>query len=110
RRIDAVAGGLDFIDYSEAFGFGRELDELVAAIERNLLPLDPDLALAVCYHFLDTDAQVLQRADDSSGSIGESYCQAAELFVRAAAKAEDRDAVLDLALECIRCNDYGARD
>lgn len=110
RRIDALTSDLDFIGYREAFGFGSELDAVVADIERTLLPLDPDLTVAICYHFLNTDSEVLNSVDDSSGSVGDSYRDDAALFARGAKKAQDRESVCDLTLDCIRNNDYGVRD
>ncbi len=105
-----LTSDLDFIGYREAFGFGSELDAVVADIERTLLPLDPDLTVAICYHFLNTDSEVLNSVDDSSGSVGDPYRDAAALFARGAKKAQDRESVCDLTLDCIRNNDYGARD
>ncbi|MBD5780670.1 hypothetical protein IEN85_14310 [Pelagicoccus sp. NFK12] len=110
NRIDSLTANLDYIDYRQASHFGQELDTVVQSIEQNLLPLDPDLTLAICYHFLDTDEEVFNLVDDSDGSIGDPYRNVADLFSQAAVNAQDRLTVVDLTLDCIRNNNYGARD
>lgn len=73
KRIQSLRRGRRFIDYRASFDFSRELDALLADIESGLLALSPKHAFELVDRFLATAESVLNRVDDSSGSVGQVY-------------------------------------
>lgn len=83
KRIQSINRGRRFIDYRESSAFSRELDQVVAEIAM-LLPKDPKATFTLTDAFMNTHPKVLNRCDDSNGSIGDVYRYAAQLWMDAA--------------------------
>jgi tetratricopeptide (TPR) repeat protein len=98
-----------FVRYRDSFTLAHELEALVNAIEQQVLPHDPDAALELAESFLRTDDNTLGRADDSSGSVGDVYGDAARLWLRAAAAGLGGNRVERL-LAILADDPYGTRD
>lgn len=71
RRIAGLARSSRFVAYRESFALARQLAEVVEAIERKLLPLDPAQAFELADAFLETDHNTFGRIDDSSGVVAD---------------------------------------
>ena len=111
KRIASLRRGRRFIDYQASFDFARELEALLADIERGLLATSPKHAFDLVDRFLATAESVLNRVDDSNGSVGEVYRQAVLLWLTAAREWQDANVdwperVYQLYLQ----NDYGVLD
>jgi len=117
RRIAGLRRASRFVHYRESFGFARDLAEIVVAIESRVLPEAPATAFELADAFLSTEGCVLDRVDDSSGAVGEVFCDACRCWLKAAAAAGDE--ILDETpdgdrVELLRSraveSDYGVRD
>ena len=111
KRIQSLRRGRRFIDYRASFDFSCELDALLADIESGLLALSPKHAFDLVDQFLATAESVLNRVDDSSGSVGQVYRDAVMLWLTAAnawqgANVDWLERVYDLYQQ----NDYGVLD
>lgn len=60
--------------------FAADLEQILGGIERAILPGDPALALELVAHFIGHDKDVYERADDSTGRLGDVFRQACTLF------------------------------
>lgn len=77
-----------FLGYAEARAFGRELEQWLDQIERELMPQDPALALDLAEAFVLADAKFFERADDSDGAVGDAVRAGCRLWLRCAAGCE----------------------
>jgi len=59
--------------------------------------------------FLETDSNVFERCDDSSGYIGGVFADAKDLFVDYASRYEDKKKITALLLKLSETDDYGVR-
>ena len=111
KRIASLRRGRRFIDYRASFDFARELEAVLADIENGLLTLSAKHAFDQVDRFLATAESVLNRVDDSSGSVGQVYRDAVILWLTAAkvwqgANVDWLERVYDLYQQ----NDYGVLD
>lgn len=89
-----------------------QIDQIIAAVNKNLRGQAPELAAEVLELLITSDNVVFERADDSNGDLGGCYRYAVECWGKTWAQAEKIDQkklaekVFDVALE----NDYGVRD
>ena len=99
------------IGYSEAPEFARTLHSWLEQVERELLPKDPAAAVALFEAFIEADAALLERADDSGGYIGDAVRAACRLWLRAAARCKAPAAEWqDRLVRLVGADDYGARE
>ena len=100
-----------FIGYRDSHAFGGELESWLGQIERELVPRDPEAALALVETFIESDAKFFERADDSDGAIGDAMREACRLWLRAAAlcKPPTRGWTARL-FQLANADEYGARD
>ena len=116
KRVQSISRGRRFIDYNESYPFSRQLDALLDEIERLLLPLSPQLAFDIIDRFLLTAANVIERVDDSGGSVGYSYQRGVELWLEAACRWNKSGAEPcnenwpARVLAFYKANDYGLYD
>jgi hypothetical protein len=110
RRLKRFRSGRAFISYHESSDFACELGAWLDDVEALILPADPETAWKLADAFIRLDEDVLDRADDSNGSIGAVFVRACGTWLRAAAALPaDRDWVEQLhALQSEK--DYGTRD
>jgi len=110
RRLRRLRNGRAFISYEESGEFARELEAWLDDVETGLLEADPGTACELVDRFVQSDAQILERADDSNGSIGDAYRRACGLWHRAAAALPADTARVERVHELHAGNDYGTRD
>lgn len=100
-----------YLAYAEARAFGQQLEEWLAQVERELLPLDPARALELVEGFVTSDTRWFERADDSDGAVGSAVRAACRLWVRCAARCEAPAAEWPERLaRLFDGDDYGARE
>jgi hypothetical protein len=110
RRLKRFREGRSFISYRESGGFARELDAWLDDVEAGLLAADPQTAWKLVDRFIRADARILDRADDSNGSIGDSFRRACRLWHQAAAALPADPVWVERVHELHAGNDYGTRD
>lgn len=100
-----------FLPRSAAGSFGRELEDWLDEIERELLPLDPARAQALAEAFLSSDADFFEHIDDSDGVIGEAIGAGCRLWLRAAKAQPDQEVAhwVDRVHALAHADEYGAR-
>ncbi len=111
KRIATLArGNPRFVPYGGSFELARGLRELVSTIHERVLPHDAAAAFALADAFIQTDASVYERIDDSSGIVADAYRDACRLWLEAASRIpEPRDWVA-LLFERAEKDDYGVRE
>jgi hypothetical protein len=111
RRITSLKRGRRFVDYRASFDFARELEAVLTDIESGLLEHSPEHAFDLVDRFLATAESVLNRVDDSGGTVGEVYRQAVLLWL-AAARVWRGASVdwLERIAQLYQQNDYGVLD
>jgi len=115
RRISALRGGKRFIPYGEASQVANEMVTIAEDIRTDVLPRDPEKAMALAEKLFCLDRVILDRADDSDGRIGDELRAACVLWldaaaaVRAANPDDGPDWPADL-YEFYQANDYGVRE
>lgn len=77
-----------FLDYRASQEWGAELGAWLSQIERELLPRDPMAVVSLAESFIESDVIFFERADDSSGCIGDAMRAACRLWLQAAARCE----------------------
>lgn len=86
--LDGWRRATRFIGFRESHAFAAELEAWLGQVERELLPRDPALALALFEALIASDGKFFERADDSDGGIGDAIRSACRLWLKAAAKCE----------------------
>lgn len=100
-----------FIRYGEAAAFASEIDLWLTQLENELAPLDAARALALCERLIESDGKLIERTDDSNGSMGATLRGACEVWLRIAAlcKSSRTDWVEHLQA-LATADDYGVRE
>jgi hypothetical protein len=97
--------------YNESSAFGRELERWITQVEKEVLPMNPPLALGLFETFIESDAAWFDRADDSGGSIGDAVRSACEHWLQAARRCESpADEWPQRLVALYRGDEYGARE
>lgn len=100
-----------FLDYRATVEWAAEAEAWLVQVEHELLPLDPMAVVALAEAFVESDGSFLDRADDSSGSIGGAVDSACRLWLRAAALSESPADLWPARLRRLHEADrYGTRD
>ena len=73
RRLRRLRDGRSFIAYRESSSFAHELEAWLDDLENGLLGTDPAGAWRLIDEFIRADGDMLDRADDSDGLIGDAY-------------------------------------
>ncbi len=111
KSLNAWRRSTRFVPYAEAGAFGRELEQWLAQIGRELLPKDPAAALELAEAFIQSDGSFFERADDSGGAIGSALRAGCLLWLKAAARCEaPPDQWPDRLLRLAKDDGYGARE
>jgi hypothetical protein len=115
RRIAAIRNGKRFIAYGETGQVAIEIASIAADIRTDVLPRDPEKAVALAEKLFCLDQVIFERADDSDGRIGEELREACVLWLDAAAtvRGMSADGGTDwptMLYEFYRANDYGIRE
>ena len=100
-----------FLDYRASQEWGAELDAWLSQLERELLPRDPLAVVTLAESFIESDVIFFERADDSSGCIGDAMRAACRLWLQAAARCEaPTDMWPSRLLRLFAADQYGARE
>lgn len=91
RRLTALEGAQSYIDWQKRRTFTADLNATVTVILNELRPLDPAAALDRLRRFLDGADAVLNRVDDSNGTIQGVFERASDAFVEIAAGLPPED-------------------
>jgi hypothetical protein len=70
KRITALRSARSFIDWQKRPDFVRDLDLTRTTIAETIAQTRPDLALDLMWRFMGLTALVMNRVDDSSGTVG----------------------------------------
>ncbi len=100
-----------FVDWQKQRDFVRDLDLQRAMIADRVAATRADLALDLMWRFLDLAEPVINRVDDSNGSVGDVFHSACEDLGGIAIRAKPNPADLaDRVFAALLANDYGAYD
>lgn len=111
KRITALKSARSFIDWQKRRDFVRDLDLQRAMIADRVTPTRADLALDLMWRFLDLAEPVINRVDDSTGSVGDVFRSACEDLGAIAVRAKPDSAVLaERVFTALLANDYGVYD
>jgi len=111
KHIAALKSARSFIDWRKQRDFVRDLDLQRAMIADRVASTRADLALDLMWGFLDLAEPVINRVDDSNGSVGDVFRSACEDLGAIAVRAKPDPAVLaDRVFAALLANDYGVYD
>jgi len=111
KRITALRSARSFIDWQKRPDFVRDLDLTRTTIAEKIAQTRPDLALDLMWRFMALAAPVMNRVDDSSGTVGGVFRAACEDLGALAAKARpDPHALAEQVFAVVMKNDYGEFD
>ena len=111
KRIVALKTARSFVDWQKRREFVKDLDLQRAMIVDRLAPTRPDLAFDLMWRFMDLAEPVIERVDDSNGSVGDVFRSACDdLGVIAATARPDQTGLADRVFTAISTNDYGVFD
>ena len=111
KRIATLRSARSFVDWQKRREFVRDLDLQRTVIVDRVAPTRPDLALDLLWRFLALAEPVLNRVDDSTGSVGDVFRSACEDLGTVASKAEpDPASLADRTFTALLDNDYGVYD
>jgi hypothetical protein len=88
KRITALRSARSFIDWQKRRDFVKDLDLQRAMIIDRVAQTRAGLALDLMWRFMDLAEPVLNRVDDSNGSVGDVFRAACEDLGAIAAKAK----------------------
>lgn len=111
KRLIALKKARTFIDWQKRQDFVKDLDQQRAMIVDRVAQTRPDLALDLMWRFMDIAEPVLNRVDDSNGSVGDVFRTACDNLATIAAKARpDPVSLADRVFTALSANDYGIFD
>jgi tetratricopeptide (TPR) repeat protein len=111
KRLAALRSARSFVDWQQRRDFVKDLDLQRAMIVDRVAQTRADLALDLMWRFMDLAAPVLNRVDDSNGSVGDVFRAACEDLGTIAAKVKpDPVNLADRVFAAVQANDYGVFD
>ena len=111
KRLTSLRTARSSIDWEKARDFAKDLDLQRAMIADRVTQTRPDLALDLMWRFMDLAEPVINRVDDSNGTIGDVFRTACDDLGEIAAKANpDPVHLADRVFTAISANDYGVFD
>ena len=111
KKLAAWKRSTQYVDYSQVGEFGRELHAWLEQVELELMPRDPAEALALAEAFIQGDEVFFNRADDSSGVVGDAIRAACVLWLKAASRCESpASAWPDRIATLFAADQYGPRE
>jgi hypothetical protein len=111
KRLAGWKRSTRFHGYAEAREFGRMLEGWLEQVARELLPKDPQAALALFEAFIEADEKWFERADDSDSAIGDAVRAACRHWLEAAARCSiSPDVWPERLLKLYESDNYGARE
>ena len=111
KRLTALRSARSFIDWQKRRDFVKDLELQRAMIVDRVAQTRADLALDLMWRFMDLAEPVLNRVDDSNGSVGDVFRAACRDLGAIAAKAKpDPVDLADRVFAAVQANDYGVFD
>jgi len=111
KRLTALRSAQSFVDWQNRRDFVRDLDLQRTMIADRVASTRADLALDLMWRFLDLAEPVINRVDDSTGSVGDVFRSACEDLGAIAVRAKPDPTVLaDRVFAALLANDYGVYD
>ncbi len=111
KRITTLRSARSFIDWQKRADFVRDLDLTRTTITERVGRSRPDLALDLMWRFMALAEPVINRVDDSNGTVGAVFRAACDDLGALAAKAKpDPIALADHVFAAATKNDYGEFD
>lgn len=111
KRIAALRKARSFVDWQKRREFAKDLELQRAMIVDRVAPTRADLALNLMWRFMDLAEPVINRVDDSDGSVGDVLRTACEdLGTIAVAARPDPVGLADQVFTALSANDYGVFD
>jgi hypothetical protein len=112
KRLKTIRRSTSFLDWDKVRPLARELDQLRESITGPLAEQSPQLAIEQMRLFLSLAESVYERADDSSGSLGDVFRQGGEDLGALWVRAGDQDPASLAAeiLSLIEADGYGVFD
>ena len=111
KRLAALRSARSFVDWQRRREFVKDLDLQRAMIVDRVARTRAGLALDLMWRFMDLAEPVLNRVDDSNGSVGGVFRAACEDLGTIAATAKpDPVNLADRVLAAVQANDYGVFD
>lgn len=110
--IKSISRSKRFIDWRESSDFSRRLAYILSSVENNLLPDYSSHAIKILDAFMSQGEKVMNRCDDSNGSIGDEFRYAVTLWGKAWAALPDFDGNLlaERIWHYLLTNDFGLTD
>ena len=111
KRITALRKARSFVDWQKRREFVKDLDLQRAMIVDRVAQTRADLALNLMWRFMDLAEPVINRVDDSNGSVGDVFQSACEDLGAIAVKARpDPVDLADRVFTALSANGYGVFD
>jgi hypothetical protein len=111
KRITALRKARSFVDWQKRRDFVKDLDLQRAMIVDRVAQTHTGLALDLMWRFMELAEPVINRVDDSNGSVGDVFQSACEDLGVIAAKARpDPVGLADQVFTALSANDYGVFD
>jgi hypothetical protein len=111
KRITALRKARSFVDWQKRRDFVKDLDLQRAMIVDRVAQTHTDLALDLMWRFMELAEPVINRVDDSNGSVGDVFQSACEDLGVIAGKARpDPVGLADQVFTALSANDYGVFD
>jgi hypothetical protein len=111
KRITALRTARSFVDWQKRRDFVKDLDLQRAMIVDRVAQTRADLALNLMWRFMDLAEPVINRVDDSNGSVGDVFRSACEDLGTIAVKARpDPVSLADQVFTALSANDYSVFD
>lgn len=109
KKLSVLKHSSRFIDWRGAAGFARELEMLLHDVKAGVD--DPLTGIELVAAFYEADSIIFEMCDDSSGNIGDVFCNSAkELFVDYAIRCNVKEKIADIILKINKKDNYGIRD
>lgn len=111
KRISSLRSARSFVDWQKRRDFVKELDLQRAMIVDRVAPTRADLALDLMWRFMDLAGPVLNRVDDSNGSVGAVFhAGCADLRTIAVKARPDPADLANRVFTALQANEHGAYD
>ena len=109
KRLAALRSARSFVDWQQRRDLDLDLQRTM--IVDRVAPARADLALDLMWRFMDLANPVLNRVDDSNGSVGDVFRTACQDLGAIAAKAKpDPVNLADRVFAAVQANDFGIVD
>ncbi len=107
-KLSRLSRKRGFVDWNKAYDFSLELELMLEDLKAGTD--DPVKGVELVKAFFESDSDILEMCDDSSGCIGMVFRHhAKELFLWYAKKYPDKERLSQLVLELCSIDDYGVR-